>query len=58
MRRGWPPHPIRLVTGICLTAIGMLSWFPLNVVFLAGALHLLWEASSCVALATFWRMRL
>lgn len=44
MRRGWPKHPVRVVGGMILTAIGTLTGFPFNVVFLAGALHLLWEA--------------
>lgn len=40
---GAPRHPLRITSALILSAIGALVGFPLQVVFIAGAFHLLWE---------------
>lgn len=43
MRRGWPRHPVRVAVALMLAGCGGAAGFPLNVVFVAGALHVLWD---------------
>ena len=40
---GYPKHPFRITSALILAAIRTLVGFPLNIVFVAGALRLLWE---------------
>lgn len=41
--KGWPKHPFRITLALILTGIGASCGMPLNIVFIAGALRLLWN---------------